>query len=109
MSRQNSDKLEWALNFFSFPTLSTLVFKPDIDLFASRLNKQLPVFVSWHPEPGCYAVVFLWTPFKCYAFPPFCLIPRVLEKMEREYVDQFLLIAPVWPMQTWFPLLLRTS
>ena len=43
MSRQNSDKLEWALNFSVFKRLSSLVFKPDIDLFASRLNKQLPV------------------------------------------------------------------
>ena len=43
MSRQNSDKLEWALNFSVFQRLSSLVFKPDIDLFASRLNKQLPV------------------------------------------------------------------
>ena len=29
--------------------------------------------------------------------------------MEREPVDQFLLIAPVWPTQSWYPLLLRTS
>ena len=55
MSRQISDKLEWALNVSIFQRLSTLVFKPDIDLFASRLNKQLAVFISWHPEPG-YAV-----------------------------------------------------
>lgn len=38
MSRQNSDKLERALNFSDFQHLSTLVFKPDIDLFANRLN-----------------------------------------------------------------------
>ena len=38
MSRQNSDKLERALNFSVFQHLSTLVFKPDIDLFANRLN-----------------------------------------------------------------------
>ena len=29
--------------------------------------------------------------------------------MEREHADQFLLIAPVWPTQSWYPLLLRTS
>ena len=86
--------------FFSLPT------------FCRSLNKQLPVSTSWHPEPGCYAVdgfSILWKPFKCYAFPPFCQIRRVLEKMEREHVDQFLLIAPVWPMQSWYPLLMRTS
>ena len=25
--------------------------KPDIDLFATRINKQLDRYVSWNPEP----------------------------------------------------------
>ena len=30
-----------------------LLGKCDIDfVFASRLNKQLPIYVSWHPDPG---------------------------------------------------------
>jgi hypothetical protein len=27
-----------------------------VDLFASRLNHQIPIFYSWHPEPGTTAV-----------------------------------------------------
>lgn len=81
MPRQNSHKLEWALNFSVFQRLSTLVFKPDSELFASRLNKQLQVFITWHREPGYHAVdafSVLWKPFQCDAFPPFGLISRVL-------------------------------
>ena len=38
-------------------------FVPDIDLFASRLNKQMDSFVSWYPEPGvmhCNAFTISW-------------------------------------------------
>ena len=29
---------------------------PDIDLFASRIDRQLKKYVSWHPEPAAMAV-----------------------------------------------------
>ena len=31
---------------------------PDIDLFASRLNAQLPCYVSWKPDPGASSKCF---------------------------------------------------
>ena len=111
-SREDSARLEWSLNNSIFNKLIDLVFKPDIDLFASRLNKKLPMFVSWYPEPGCYAVNAFnisWSNFKCYAFPPFCLLPRVLAKVQADSVDKFLLIAPIWPTQNWYLLLLDLS
>ena len=70
------------------------------------------MFVSWHPEPGCFAVNALnisWSNFQWYAFPPFCLLPRVLAKVQADGVDNFLLIAPIWPTQNWYPLLLDMS
>lgn len=33
-----------------------LQFKPEIDLFASRMNYQISKYVSWRPEPETYAV-----------------------------------------------------
>ena len=89
-----------------------MTFEPSIDLFASRLNAKVGLFVSWHPEPGCHnvdAFNLCWTPHQCYAFPPFCLIGRVLSKLQRHNVQQFLLIAPIWPTQTWYPALLTLS
>ena len=89
-----------------------MTFEPSIDLFASRLNAKVGLFVSWHPEPGCHSVDafnLCWTPHQCYAFPPFCLIGRVLSKLQRDNVQQFPLIAPIWPTQTWYPALLTLS
>lgn len=87
-----------------------MIFPPSIDLFASRLNAKVDIFVSWHPEPGCHSVAdafnLCWTSYQCYAFSPFCLINRVLSKLQRDNVDQFLLITPIWPTQNWYPTLL---
>ena len=43
---------EWMLNIDIFnKAMLDLNFKPDVDLFASRLNKQLDRFVSFKPNP----------------------------------------------------------
>ena len=45
-------ELEWMLNQKIFTKIACkFEFHPEVDLFASRLNAQLPVFVSYHPEP----------------------------------------------------------
>ena len=62
---------------------SECTLKTTIDLFASRLNAQIPRYVSWRPEPQCVAVdafSIQWGNEVFYAFPPFALIPRVLQK-----------------------------
>ena len=46
-----------------------------------------------------------WVGLKLYAFPPFSLLPRILQKVALEEVD-LLLVAPLWPQRPWFPLLL---
>lgn len=112
LSRRENSRLEWCLNDQIFQSVYQMIFHPSIDLFASRLNAKVDLFVSWHPEPGCHSVDafnLCWTSYQCYAFPPFCLINRVLSKLQRDNVDQFLLIAPVWPTQNWYPTLLDLS
>ena len=113
LSRQlEKGGVEWCLNDQIFRTIRQMTFEPSIDLFASRLNAKVGLFVSWHPEPGCHnldAFNLCWTPHQCYAFPPFCLIGRVLSKLQRDNVQQFLQIAPIWPTQTWYPALLTLS
>ena len=97
LSRTFSYNLEWSSNTNVFQQITQLTLVPDIDLFASSLNAKLSRFVTWHPEPGAEAVNAFsinWSNLKCYAFPPFSLLPRVLRKIS---VDKalVLLVAPV--------------
>lgn len=48
-----------------------------------------------------------WTGKKPYLFPPFILLGRVLQKLVRDQVEEAVLVAPMWPSQTWYPLLLQ--
>lgn len=50
-SRSASDASDWRLD----PGIAAKLFErwpADIDLFAARWNAQLPVFMSWTPQPG---------------------------------------------------------
>ena len=51
-SRQFHDNTEWMLRQDLFLSITQLWGTPDIDLFAFRLNAQLPCYVSWKPDPG---------------------------------------------------------
>ena len=69
--------------FFFQKALSALEFNTEIDLFASRLNKQIGKYVSFKPDPEAFEVdtfSILWTNLKFYAFPPFSCISRCLQK-----------------------------
>ena len=66
--------------------LQTLKFSPTIDLFPSRLNHQLPTYVSYKPDLNAYAVdafSLVWEQFKFYCFPHFteCLHYRMHYRM----------------------------
>ena len=62
---------------------------PDIDLLASKLNYKVQEHVSWRVDPGAsYAEAFLldWAQFtNGYAFSPFCLMSRCLQKGNNFY------------------------
>ena len=108
-SRIFSDQTEWRLDTLVFEAVTDRLGLPNIDLFASRLNFQCKTFVAWHPDPEAFAIDAFkvnWTYLNFYAFPPFSLIPRVLQKICEDQADG-ILIAPCWPTQSWFPRLLR--
>ncbi|KAJ8043466.1 hypothetical protein HOLleu_10559 [Holothuria leucospilota] len=84
LSRQFNDKTEWMLNRGVFKQIVDRFGQPEVDLFASRLNKQVNRFVSWLPDPEAEAIdafTLDWGDLNFYAFPPFCLIPRCLQKI----------------------------
>ena len=82
---------------------------PEIDLFASRLNKQYAKYSSWRPDPEALFVDAFsvnWNNLFFYAFPPFSLIGRCLEKIHANQAEG-ILIVPQWMSQSWYPKLLR--
>ena len=104
-SRHFHDNTEWTLHPTVFSSITNTFFYPEVDLFASRLNKQVDKFVSWKPEPGAWAVDAFhlsWKPLTFYAFPPFSLIGRVLRKVQQEEAEG-ILVVPLWTTQLWFP------
>ena len=108
-SRHLSDCSDWKLNPETFLQLNARIGPFTIDLFASHWNKQVNRFFSWRPDPLALAVDALahsWGQEHPYAFPPFALIGRCLQKVPREQTRSLLLIAPIWPAQIWHPLLL---
>lgn len=108
-SRHLTDLSNWRLNQEIFMLLEEALGLFSIDLFTSRTNTQLPVYCSWRPDPGAIAVdafSISWKDHYPYIFPPFTLIPRCLNKIKEDNVT-VTIIAPLWPNQTWFPLLLE--
>ena len=95
-------RTEWMLNKLDFQRIvQELKFNPKIDLFASRLNNQLPVFVSYRPDPLAMTInafTLDWGKIPFYAFSPFSIIPRVLQKIFHDKAT-CILVVPGWPNQ----------
>jgi hypothetical protein len=109
-SRASRRETEWSLNKDIFnAVVSKLGFSPNIDLFASRLNYQVKPYVAYTPDPEAYAIDAFhlsWRMYKFYAFPPFCIIHQVLQKVKKDQATG-LLIVPYWPTQAWWPYLMN--
>ena len=108
-SRLTRKETEWCLDRSIYSAvIQKLDVTPDIDLFASRLNHQLKPYIAYRPDPGALAVNAFhisWKEYTFYAFPPFCIIQRGLQKIN---IDQAtgIIIVPNWPTQTWWPYLM---
>ena len=55
-SRKFNRNKEWQLDPVVFSDIVKQFGSPCIDLFASRINKQMMPFVSWRPDPDACAV-----------------------------------------------------
>ena len=84
---------------------------PEIDLFASRFNKQLHRHPAWMPDPDTLyidGISISWENQFVYLFPPFSMIWPVLNKISLESTKT-LVKAPMWPTQSWFNKLLELA
>lgn len=72
-SRLFNDRTEWQLNTAIFSKINNLWGPLELDLFASRLNRQLDKYVAWRRDPeATYIDAFSlsWTDKSIYVFPP---------------------------------------
>ncbi|CAH2207500.1 jg4303, partial [Pararge aegeria aegeria] len=75
---------EWELADYAFEKIINSFGTPEFDLFASVQNTKCPRFSSWKRDPDAEkidAFTFSWKDINFYAFPPFSLIPKVLQKI----------------------------
>ena len=103
---------EWSLH----PQVTTQLwhkwYMPNIDLFATLYNRKLKKYVSPFPDKEAVAVDALsisWDNLSAYAFPPFAILRKVVQKLEQSANCQMLLVAPHWPNQPWFAVLTGLS
>ena len=103
--RAHKNSTEWMINSDILKScLKKFDYSPNVDLFASRLNRQFQAYVSYTPEPDAFAVdafTLDWSVYKNYAFPPFSLIPKILRKLLEDQA-QAICILPHWPTQAWY-------
>ena len=107
-SREFDDTTEWSLDDSVFAKVVAAWGMPSVDLFASRLNAKVACYVAWHPDPHALfidAFALDWAQFSLfYAFPPFSLVGRCIQKIREEGASG-ILVAPDWPTQPWWPAL----
>lgn len=97
---------EWSINKLSFNQIVKSFGSPTIDLFASRINKKCIKYVSWLRDPDAFAVdafTLFWGNFYFYAFPPFSIILRTVQKIINDKAEG-IMVVPVWPAQPWYPI-----
>uniref|UniRef100_A0AC34FW88 Reverse transcriptase domain-containing protein n=1 Tax=Panagrolaimus sp. ES5 TaxID=591445 RepID=A0AC34FW88_9BILA len=110
-SRVFKEKHEWSLDRQIVEGLFLKWETPEIDLFASRLNRKCNKFFSLNPDPEATATdafAQCWTGLYGYAFPPFNLVGRVLKKAIDERA-KLIIISPDWPSLPCWPELWRNS
>lgn len=102
-SRKLEIETEWELHNIAFTKITFA--RPEIDLFASRINKKCKKFVSWVQDPESFAVdafTLNWANVYFYAFPPFSMILHCLHKIIEDKAEG-IFVVPYWTSQPWFP------
>ena len=104
---------EWAINGQLFHPVFSTWGTPVIDLFATFANRKLPVFASPFPDQRAKYVDAMSVPWSgmgmVYAFPPFKVLPAVLNKIRWSHNLSVILIAPDLMSASWMPELLEQS
>lgn len=109
LSRIPLDRSEWQLNRNVFKHLDFMWGPHTVDWFATRNNNLLPRFATWTLDDRAVyvdALEHLAKKENGFAHPPFSIIGKVLQRLERSTRD-LTIIVPAWPSQYWWPRLLH--
>ena len=105
LSRSNQvQSTEWSLHLQVFKQICLKWFTPHVDLFATRLNHKVPLYVSPVQDQNACDIDALninWSGLTAYADPPMALLHRVIQKV-RQSNCLIIVIAPGWPGMPWF-------
>ena len=105
---------EWTMAMESLQTVFAKWGEPWIDLFATFANRRLIKFISPYPDPRAKWTDAMSMPWDygrglLYAFPPFKMVPQVLQKIAQSPGVKVILIAQLQPAASWFPELRNLS
>ena len=102
---------EWLIKTSLVQNMFQLWGTADVDLMATTLSRKCPVFFPWNREDveawglDSISKEVDWSQFTLpYIFPPFPLIPQVLNKVLEQKVEKIMMILPYWQNKPWFSL-----
>lgn len=100
---------EWKLSSRAYEKIVSKFMIPHFDLSTSRINAKCQAYCSWYRDPDALAVAAFTINWKIdyfYAFPPFALVLRFLQKViaDRAYG---IAIVPNWPSQPWISIFMN--
>lgn len=96
---------EYELSKSAYNIICTRLGTPEIDLFATKLNSKCHSYISWKPDPESLLVdafTVNWSQWFFYAFPPFSIIHKVIEKIIKDKAKG-IVVVPIWSGQPWYP------
>lgn len=81
-------------------------FYPNLDLFASRANRQTKHFCSWRTDLMSMGNAFgvTWTGHRCWMNPPWDIIAQALQKLKKDKATA-LVCLPMWQTTQWWRIL----
>jgi len=94
-SRRTNKETEFELSDVAFRQIVKKFGYPVINLFTSRINTKCKGYISWSRDPDSITVdafTINWNNFFFYAFPPFIIITRVLQKIKAERVEGIVVV-----------------
>ena len=105
---------EWTMAMESLRPVFAKWGEPQIDMFATFAIRRLVKFVSPYPDPRAEwtdAMSMPWDKERglLYAFPPFKMVPQVLQKIAQSTGVQVILIAQLQLAASWVPELMDLS
>ena len=106
LSRNVALSTEWALPEHVFRKLSKMNPELQIDLFATRLNHQLPLYISPCPDESAIAVDAMTVSWEAwnhlYLYPPSSMISKALPKLLNSRFRTAILVTPEMPSKPWY-------